>query len=194
MNKNTTLLLVHGFASSPLSMHFGKRFFEKQGWENVKTFSYFAQTGSIAEHAKRLDDYIADISGTSGNVVVIGWSMGGIIAAYQSAYGKHQKPVSKLVTISSPFGGSHIANAAKFLGPFAGYSGAQMKGDSQTLNKLQNPAHCPNLCVGGGLDVVVRPHNAKRPGSEFRLFPAADHFSILVFPSVWRYVAKWIAE
>lgn len=109
------ILFIHGASSSPVSFNYIKQNLPEH---NSLDFSY--------DSNEDIEDIVDDLYIYISNVLVnplyiVSHSLGGVIAT--SASYKIKNPDLKIVTISSPFGGSKAATYLKFLFPGYGLFG-----------------------------------------------------------------------
>jgi pimeloyl-ACP methyl ester carboxylesterase len=108
MRKN--IIFIHGASSTPTSFNY-----VAQNLPDHNRFDFtYDCTVEVGKIVQALYDFIPD----EGEYVLIGHSLGGILAAgaiYKNI-GK-KKNISKLVSMSSPFAGSRIANYLRWLFP-----------------------------------------------------------------------------
>jgi triacylglycerol lipase len=135
--------------------------------------------GSIDELAVALEGAIGDLLAQTGagKVVLVGHSMGGLIArAYLARRGGDR--VAALVTIGTPHHGSDLAR----LGP--GRHAREMEPGSDWLRALnsENPP-VPTFCVWSARDEFVTPQaSARLEGADETALALPGHFGLLRAP------------
>lgn len=131
-------------------------------------------------------------------VILVGHSLGGLIAMNIAHYGTRN--VEKVMTISSPLGGSKAAIYARWV-----VFGLPVLNDitpsSNYIRSLQLPAPCPVLSIisiGGSLPTSTEPNDSVVTLASQKALPYADkfqikanHFEILMHPKAAKLVADF---
>src|SRR5687767_6351081 len=104
------VMLLPGFGTHPLRMRYMARRLEGAGHE-VKRWGLGFNLGPTEENFALLEERVRQIRARYGqNVVLVGWSLGGIFARELAK--RHPDLVAKVITMGTPFSGSLYANNA----------------------------------------------------------------------------------
>ena len=105
-----TVMLLPGFASHPVQMRYLAKNIERAG-HTVKRWGLGFNLGPTAGHVEQLGDRLIAVHERYGrDVVLIGWSLGGLFARELAK--QHPDRVAKVITMGSPFSGDPRANNA----------------------------------------------------------------------------------
>lgn len=99
------IVYVHGLQSTSKSFNYLRGKFPCHDWLNV---SYDASESLLA----LVDNLVETINGLNRDVMVVAHSLGGVISAVAAA---RTPRIVKLVTLSSPFGGSEAASLLRWV-------------------------------------------------------------------------------
>jgi len=129
--KKETIIFIHGVLGNsreylPIINHL-----KGHGYSSLYGFSYEENFGTISltELAKRFDVFIKELN--KKDLVIIGLSQGGIIAAYWLEFLGGKEICKKCITICTPFYGSYLAYIAKLPGA------RELRPRSQLLRKIR---------------------------------------------------------
>jgi pimeloyl-ACP methyl ester carboxylesterase len=104
------VMLLPGFGTHPLRMRYMARQLERAGHE-VKRWGLGFNFGPTEQNFALLEERVRQIHQLYGqNVVLVGWSLGGIFARELAK--RHPEMVAKVITMGTPFSGSPYANNA----------------------------------------------------------------------------------
>lgn len=104
------VMLLPGFGTHPLRMRYMARCLERAG-HKVKRWGLSFNLGPTERNFALLEDRVRRIRDRYGQeVVLVGWSLGGIFARELAK--RHPDLIAKVVTMGSPFSGSLYANNA----------------------------------------------------------------------------------
>lgn len=130
---NTAILLVHGFGRNQGDyLWLRKQFAKTKAW--VFTVDLIPPLAGIDEIASAsIVPKIKQIKQVTGcqNIIIIGASMGGVVASYYKEYLDEAQDVKAVITIGSPLHGTKVAVAAP------GINSRQMCPDSEFLAQLR---------------------------------------------------------
>ena len=181
------LVFVGGFAAPgnewPLTPI--RRSAREQGWR-TKYFNERLAFGPLATSAERLVELIDELDhNTHDTIVVIGHSMGGLVAEHAAALGA---PIDGLVTIGTPHQGHNLSR----LGPLPvmremGTNSAYLRGVAAILG-----ARPPILVVTAAKDRFV-PKSATRPNRPHTLLevPNVGHLRVIFDQSTADTIIEW---
>jgi len=132
----------------------------------------------------------------SDNVIVLGFSMGGLVASYMAQYLAQPQEIAKVITLGTPFGGTPLAAFG------IGENARQMLPHSTLLtalaSRLQNTS-IPYYCVATQMDHQVLPWESALPSQDLplnRLLILEDvgHLGLLFSPAVCQKLLQWMRD
>ncbi|BAJ00370.1 esterase/lipase family protein [Shewanella violacea] len=136
IQRKPKLVLVHGIFNTGSVMTWMRKQFESQGFECfTPTLKPFDGRYGVEYAAKSLKSQIEHEYGENQNIVIIGFSMGGIVARYYLQNLDGYARTSHLFTISSPHAGSYMAYL-----PYPSKAMKQLRPDSELLQSLDESA------------------------------------------------------
>lgn len=152
----TPVLLVHGYAHNRSGFLSMSRQLKQAGFRYVDGFNYNALTDGIPEAAARLSAEIERVLAATGasRVMLVGHSMGGMVARYYVQELGGEDTVDTVVTLGSPHQGTY----ASYLG--LGQAAAQLRPNSALLSQLESsarPGPVRWIAYWSDLDVFVTP-------------------------------------
>jgi pimeloyl-ACP methyl ester carboxylesterase len=104
------VMLLPGFGTHPLRMRYMARCLERAG-HKTKRWGLGFNLGPSEENFALLEERVRQIRARYGqNVVLVGWSLGGIFARELAK--RHPDLIAKVVTMGTPFSGVPYANNA----------------------------------------------------------------------------------
>jgi len=180
------LVFVGGFAAPgnewPLTPI--RRSAREQGWR-TKYFDERLAFGPLATSAERLVKLIDELAQTHDTIVVIGHSMGGLVAEHAAALGA---PIDGLATIGTPHQGHNLSR----FGPLPvmremGTNSAYLRGVAALPGERP-----PILVVTAAKDRFV-PKSATRPNRPHTLLevPNVGHLRVIFDQSTADAIMKW---
>lgn len=180
------LVFVGGFAAPgnewPLTPI--RRSAREQGWR-TKYFDERLAFGPLATSADRLVKLIDELDQTHDTIVVIGHSMGGLVAEHAAALGA---PIDGLVTIGTPHQGHNLSR----FGPLPvmremGTNSAYLRGVAAIPGERP-----PILVITAAKDRLV-PKSATRPNRPHALreVPNVGHLGVIFDQSTADTILKW---
>ena len=155
------IVLVHGLLNTGKIFFLMKRILEKRGLEcfapDLKPID--ARYG-LEDLSKKLKDKINSQLGEAGKFILIGFSMGGIVARYYLQYLGGASQVDYFFSISTPHHGSKLA----YLYPGKGMK--QLRSNSSFINKLEeNESILKDIKLFSywtPLDLIIIPSSSSR--------------------------------
>jgi triacylglycerol esterase/lipase EstA (alpha/beta hydrolase family) len=185
------VLLVHGVYSNAGVWYRLLRHLARRGVENLFTVNLEPPLAGIDYFAKQLAARVTEILRLTGagKVVLVGHSMGGLVArAYLARLGGAPR-VARLVTIGSPHHGSELARIAP------GQCGAEMIPGTAWLAALEASDHgapaVPTLSIFSRHDNMVAPQDsAMLVGARNLPLDRFGHLELLLSREVFRIVAE----
>lgn len=194
-SKQPPILLIHGYALSARVWTPIVRYLSRRGLTNIFTINLTSRSGDIDDYAKEVADIVNRIcdSTRSDKVILVGFSMGGLVArAYLARYGGEDR-VSRVISIGTPHHGTRIANF------IFGKSASQMRIGSNWLSALNadenRPTQVKYVSIYSTHDNIVIPYTSAEFGkaSNLRLI-GKGHFSMLFSKDVAQLVYREISE
>ncbi len=171
------VVMVHGFlAASPVFDPLRTRLANELGWASM-AFGY-PSYGTFEATAERFAEALEQEVGPSAEIILLGHSLGGVLARwYVHELGGHAR-VSRVVTVSTPHLGTQVARIA----PFG--LGAAIRPGSAVLARLADAQGGPWLCaLAGADDTTVPPESALGCNAhEKHVIPDVGHNAILYAP------------
>ncbi|NGX63113.1 MAG: 2-succinyl-6-hydroxy-2,4-cyclohexadiene-1-carboxylate synthase [Candidatus Anoxychlamydiales bacterium] len=131
--KNRPILLIHGYLhKSNVWVYHGNEL-SKKGFGPIFTIDLKEPFDSIEEHALIVQKKVQSIKDETNqeNIILIGHSMGGLVASYFALHLAEKNFVTDIITIASPLMGTKLAKIG------FGKGANQMKKDSIFVKDLQ---------------------------------------------------------
>jgi pimeloyl-ACP methyl ester carboxylesterase len=156
----------------------------EQGWR-TKYFNERLAFGPIATSAERLVELIDELDQTHVTIVVIGHSMGGLVAEHAAALGA---PIDGLVTIGTPHQGHNLSR----FGPLPVMR--EMGTNSAYLRRVAAiPGERPPILVVTAAKDRFVPKSATRPNRPHTLLvvPNVGHLRVIFDQSTADTILEW---
>ena len=171
-----------------------KKRLQKDGWNNVYTWSYIPPFKNIPYYAGQLESKVSDIlAGTSqAKIILICHSMGGLLARYYISHLKGKSYVEKLITIGTPHKGTRLWSFT--------YSpcGADMRPGSNFLKNLGViPATIKTLSIFSSFDEIILPYqNSQLKGKNIlnKEFDNLGHMRLVFSAQVYEEVQSFLSK
>ncbi|MCP4498746.1 MAG: alpha/beta fold hydrolase [Deltaproteobacteria bacterium] len=182
-----TLVFVHGLKGNRSQFFPLQAFLRVKGYDRVVAYNH-SSGPSIEALAMELGDVIArEVKG--GQVDIIAHSMGGLISRFYLQNLDGERRVDRLITIGTP----HHGTWASRMIPNARL--AQMSPDGPFLDDLnEKPMRKTKVfSVGAGSDSLIVPATNALYNDEGKVFEGLGHTSMLLSPSVFRFVEEALA-
>ena len=158
------VMLLPGFGTHPLRMRYMARCLERAG-HKVKRWGLGFNLGPTEQNFALLEERVRQIRARYGqNVVLVGWSLGGIFARELAK--RRPEMIAKVVTMGTPFSGTVYANNAwRIYQLVTGHSVEQPPVEAQIA--VKPPVE--TVALWSPRDGVVSPRSAcGRPGERDR--------------------------
>ncbi|WP_394204460.1 esterase/lipase family protein [Shewanella waksmanii] len=178
------IVLVHGIFNTGIVMGRMKRALQKYGHRcSTPTLSPFDGRQGIAHAAEQLAQHIEQTYGNQP-VVLIGFSMGGIVCRYYAQHMAISGSISHLITIASPHHGSYLAYL-----PYPSLAMQQLRPNSKLLQNLADNDHKLDgivLCsYRTPVDFTIIPSRSSIwPAASNRLFWVPLHLTMVLSSAV----------
>ncbi len=186
--KGRAVMVVPGFLASDQTTSRLRRSLEGAGFA-AYGWGLGRNKGIKADIFDRLDARIDEL-GLDGPIILVGWSLGGLIAREYAKYAADR--VAKVVTLGSPFSGDLRANNAWRIYEFV----AGHKVDSPPVEvSLADKPPVHTCAFWSSNDGVVAPYSARgrRHESDERIELDCSHMAFVARPDAIRMIAKAIA-
>ncbi len=192
--KGTPLLLIHGYLNSSLVWFYHGRRFQKNGLGPVYTVLLGKPFSSIREYAKKVEEKVAHIQNATGknDLILVGHSMGGIVAAYYALKLAKKTNVKAVLTMGSPFHGTKVAKIA------FGECAHEMAPSSILLNEIaeerRRKPNIPFYCIATSLDHIVVPPSSALMGEDPHneiVLDSCGHSSLLFSKEANKKMVEW---
>lgn len=178
------VVLIPGYATNRSAWWFLCQYLGHRGWRWLWPINHAGRGATIEAHAHRVKREVERICRASGaeKVDLVGFSMGGLAAAWYLHHLDGTARVRRLVTVATPWAGTRLATFA--LSP----AGRQMRPDSEALEGLA-PAGVHTVAIWSPDDPVVIPaRSCVPPGAREVLVDGAGHLEMLFSARVFRAV------
>jgi pimeloyl-ACP methyl ester carboxylesterase len=189
-----SLHFIHGLNNSHVSFAYLAK--ELEGTAKINYNSHQPLALSLVQVAKQIPK--------NEPVVLIGHSLGGVIAALLALENKHQ--VQKLITISSPLGGSKAAHFARWVMPslevlrdliptaphIQQLTGGEFK--IPVLSLVSSAGHLPALMGGEPNDSVVTLSSQRAIKQAKKVDIKINHMEVLSHDKTVESIRKFLAQ
>ncbi len=169
------VLLLHGYDMNRASMWPLAAYLRARGWRWTHSVNHAAWNNPIPAHARRLADHISEMKRVTGaaQVDIVAHSMGGLVAAWYAARMDGAADIRRLVTIGTPWQGTHIA----YFGRRA--EARDLEPESAVLAEV-HPLPVPVVSIWTPQDQIVVPATSSAiPGARLVEIELAGHLDML---------------
>ena len=155
-------LLLCGIAGGSASLLPLRRKLRRSGVYAQRWFAPLVLTRSVSYYAQHVRKRIAKIHSRTGQkVTLVGWSLGGLIAVMAMQDPLTASQVRRVITFGSPFDGTVLAHAGKFLGLQLLEGAKDALPESETLETLRKIVADPGrqwefVTINGSLDPLAK--------------------------------------
>lgn len=164
--KECPIVLIHGYMCNAAFWYPTKRFLLKQGFKNIFVFTLQPPYANIDLYAEMLKRKVSVILNETGHrkVVLIGHSMGGLVARAYVAHCNGASHVFKIITMGTPNHGTKVAEVPPHFIK-QGMNCRQMRTDNEWLgqlceSELKMKEQVPVTCVFSFHDSIVCPQKS----------------------------------
>jgi pimeloyl-ACP methyl ester carboxylesterase len=184
--RRTPVVLVHGYGANRSAWFALERRLSREGFRDVHALTYNALTTSVRDVAAALTARCSDAAeeAGTGQVHVLGHSLGGVVLRYAVQRCGLGSLLSTAVTVAAP----HRGTRAALLG--LGDVAASLRPGSPLLTDLRRgvrDSSLPWVAYYSDSDLVVPPGSARLgndvPGARDVLVPGVGHLGILRAPA-----------
>lgn len=146
----TPILLIHGYIYRSGGWSYIHYHLKKAGYQNIYTLNLGSPLQSIDDYALKVKQLIEQIG--SKEIILIGHSMGGLIAVYYDHTYAQPGSIKQVITLGSPLEGTEMG----VLG--LGDCAKEMRVGSNLLKNLSEyVSSTPYLHMGSKTDLLIRP-------------------------------------
>lgn len=198
MNNPIPIFLLHGLGAHAVTLYPLSLYLQWQGYTNVHTINYPVDNhGTIDESVNFVSDYIDNVTTKTTPIILVGQSMGGVIAN-----NLHKKgwTIKHAIYIGSPLHGAQLLTQLEDILPTKIRDALHKKPYDILKNKEREspPPHTYNTISMGWFNTefdgcVYKDETVIEPTNHTHL-PWADHRTIFANPRLWTLVHKLIRE
>lgn len=194
---NTAIILIHGYCRNRTDWWWMLRKLGQITKCPIFTINLHPKLSSIATiDEQSLPQFIQEVQAKTGctQIILVGHSMGGLVASYYSEYLDEQDLVSAVITIGSPLHGTKVSFAG------TGINAKEMCPNSKFTIALRNRINVSKKAyfqVASRLDNLVYPWNSalltQTPAQQQLVLPYTSHLGLLYDTAVVKQLSAWIA-
>ncbi len=195
----TSVLFIHGYLHHQLAWLWFIHKFKKQTGNKFKLFSINISStfASMATSSKLIKNKIIDIKNQTNfsKLVLIGHSMGGILASYYCEYLAKPNEVDMIIAIGSPFKGTYLANFG------IGQSAEEMLPNSNFLKELMSrikQSTVSYFSIASKIDNCIPLQSAllyeNMEANNNFILKDHGHLRLLISPQVIQQVSNWVSS
>ncbi len=191
------IILVHGFGHNQTAWLWMRKRLKRAGLGPIYSLSLKGRRGPIQRYSEQLQTLVAQVAEETGqsNIVLIGHSMGGVVASFYAEYLALPGTVSHVITLSSPLNGTRAASLLSSASCRQIRPGSHLIKDlAKRIEANQSIRYCH---ITSQLDNFLLPHQSGLIGADAahqRILPAHGHTMLLYSPTVAMQVIDWLRE
>jgi pimeloyl-ACP methyl ester carboxylesterase len=187
------IVLLHGFAGTPRMLSALRTYLRNELDRPTLDIALGIGLGDIRDTAIRVHE--AMMASGARHCDVIGYSLGGLVAAYLAKCLDQGRCIRRVVTLGAPHGGVSFLNQRRWLLARWIRSADQVRAGSpflEQLSRMQAPAGTSMLSIAGADDTIAPPETAHLSGGNCRklVVPGIDHWSLPTSRRVFRCVKE----
>jgi hypothetical protein len=188
-----SVLLLHGLGGTPRMLHPMRNYLRRELTRPALDLALGVGFGDIRDMAMQIHRELMEKGIQRCDVV--GYSMGGLVAAYLQKCLDHGRCIRHVVTLGAPHRGVPCLSEWPWLLARWARSAHQMRAGSEFLDhliRIPQPAGTTLLSVSGALDTIVPPESAHLEGEGCRnlVVPGLDHWTLPTSRRVFRCVKE----
>lgn len=192
--KKPPILLLHGYMMRGWVLLYIKKRLQKDGWDQVYTWNYMPPFKKIPYYAEQLRDKVEDIlkKTTHTKIILIGHSMGGLLARYYINFFQGKNYVDKLITLGTPHKGTQLWSFS--------YSpcGMDMRPGSNFFKSLKVvPNNIKILSIYSSFDEIVIPYQnsiLNWKNVKNKEFDDLGHMRLIFSPKVYEEIRLFLLK
>jgi triacylglycerol lipase len=191
------IILIHGYLHHAFVWIYHGMKFSKKGFGPIYTLNLKKTFGSILDHVDDLDKMVKKVlKETNGEeVILIGHSMGGLIASYFALNVAKKKSVNHVITLGTPLKGTYMARFG------FGKCAKEMSRDSSFIKelneKITNEKEINFYHIATKNDELVIPYNSAILGDDEKkhlILNGVGHGSLLYSKRVNDKISFWLTK
>jgi esterase/lipase len=152
---------------------------------------YFTGTEGIDDYAKKVSDKVDKIINDGvDELVIVGYSMGGLVAAQYAEYYNTQNIIKYVYTVATPWHGVPLLNYVYGLPIINKKRHYEMLPDSNFLKNLRKKIKYTKIkykTIGSSWDIIVPKGTYTLEGID-NIDTIFSHTSIIHMPSTWEHI------
>lgn len=195
----TPILLIHGYVQNQTDWLWFRHKLKEKNVGPIYSLNLCPPFASITEFAELVKKKVELIRQETKhpNIILIGHSMGGLIASFYSEYLAPPHEVSAVITLGSPFQGTKLAALGM------GQNAVEMAPNSKLLSDLTQKIEKSSVkyhYIASKIDNLIVPWDSAIPAfSKDRdnnklILEDHGHLSLLISPKVINQVEGWVAD
>jgi pimeloyl-ACP methyl ester carboxylesterase len=194
--EDESILLLHGLAQTPRTLKPLGDYLGRELERPTLDLAYGVGLGDIRDMAIRVDRELEQQEVRRCDVV--GYSMGGLVAAYLAKCLDQGRRIRRVITIGTPHRG--VPFLTEWRGVLARWRSAeQMRSGSALLELLLRmplPKDVGMLSIAGSDDTIVPPGAARLDGPDSRnlVIPGLDHWTLVTSRRMFRCAREVLAD
>jgi pimeloyl-ACP methyl ester carboxylesterase len=190
------ILLLHGFAGSPRMLSPLRNYLQHELARPALGLALGIGFGDIRDTAIRVHEAMEQRGVRRCDV--IGYSLGGLVAAYLAKCLDQGRCIRRVVTLGTPHRGATFLTDWRWLPARWFRSAQQVRAGSRflaELSRMPTPAGTSMLSIAGAEDSIVPPVTAHLGGADCRnlVVPGVDHWRLPTSRRVFRCVKEMLA-
>lgn len=110
-NGGVPILMIHGYKHDAGAWHFHRPYLARDGHGPIFVMDLGSPSDSIEEYARKVKakaEKISEVTGTK-DLILVGFSMGGVVAAYYAIHLAERASLRGVMTVGSPLEGTKMA-------------------------------------------------------------------------------------
>ncbi len=193
--EGTPIILVHGYMHRSFVWFYHAKKLNQNGFGPVFSIDLKKPFSSIKDHAYKLQKKIIEVNKltNTSQVILIGHSMGGLVASYYALNLAKENSVKDVITIASPLQGTHLAIFG--LGKCAKEMRRSSKFVEDLTGKILNEKNINFYHIATKTDQLVHPFTSSLVGDNFEkqyVLDGIGHASLLYSKKVSDKIINWI--
>lgn len=195
--KSRPIILIHGYRHNQTAWLWMRRRLKKAGLGPIYSLTLKGNRGPIQRYAEQVQALAEQVTKETGQstLVLIGHSIGGVVASFYAEYLAPPGTVSHVITISSPLKGTRAASLLSAASARQVRPGAHLVKDlAKRIEANQSLRYCH---ITSQFDNFLLPHQSGLIGADAahqRILSAHGHTMLLLSPTVANQIIDWLRE